>query len=273
MNKDKFIISWNLAGFAWKISEERWGDRLERACDYIKETAPDAWVMGLSEVIPGKGNKYIDILKKEFPNYHIILPKAYADNYRSAINVLLVNKEGYHDHTVRTLDNLEDSLLYNYIGLDCDYGYYRILSVHMPHTNNDDRPKWYQRNRYELRKVFENTIKETCAAYRRETDVQYIFMGDLNATPDGCFVKSLVGPVNPMLFDATRGGDREVPTWSNPEYSKNHIDYICYSMGSMMAPVIDVYYNEIITEPITDLISDHALLRGKIRTNIDNWCA
>ena len=64
-----------------------------------------------------------------------------------------------------------------------------------------------------------------------------------------------------------------MPTWENPEYEPNHIDYIFYSMGSMMAPVIDVYYNEIINAPIIEKISDHALIRGKIRTNVNNWCA
>ncbi|MDY4097931.1 MAG: hypothetical protein SOY47_14660 [Lachnospiraceae bacterium] len=273
MDNDKYIVSFNIAGWAWKHTKEKWEDRLKRACDCIKEEAPDAWLIGLSEVIPGTNDKYIDVIKQEFPTYITVLPEAYKNNYRSAINVLLINKEGYHNHNVRSLENLEDSLLYNYVAIDCDYGYYRVLNAHMPHTNNEDRPEWYRRSRNELRSTFEASVADTCNAYRREPDMQFIFMTDANASPEDAFIRKLSGAVNPVLFNATRTGDRDMPTWENPEYEPNHIDYIFYSMGSMMAPVIDVYYNEIINAPIIEKISDHALIRGKIRTNVNNWCA
>lgn len=273
MDNDKYIVSFNVAGFAWKQTKENWGDRLKRACDLIKEEAPDAWLIGLSEVIPGINDKYIDVIKKEFQNYITVLPEAYKNNYRSAINVLLINKEGYRNHNVRLLENLEDSLLYNYVAIDCDYGYYRVLNAHMPHTNNEDRPEWYRHSRNELRSTFEASVADTCNAYRRESDMQFIFMTDANASPADAFIRKLSGAVNPVLFNATRTGDRDLATWKNPGYKPSHIDYIFYSMGSMMASVIDVFYNEIIDSPITKKISDHALIRGRIRTNIDDWCA
>lgn len=273
MEKDKFIISFNVAGWAWTQTNEKFEKRLQRACACIKDAAPDAWLIGLSEVIPGTNDKYIDIIEKEFPGYIVVLPKAYQENYRSAINVLLINKEGYHEHNIRTLDNLESSLLYNYVAIDTDYGYYRVLNAHMPHTCNAGRPKWYQQKREELRAVFEQSVSETCMAYRIEPDMQFIFMTDANASPENAFIQKLSGAVNPSLFNATRTGDRNIATWKNPEYTDNHIDYIFYSMGSMTAPVIDVYYNDIIDAPIVDMISDHAIIRGRLRTNITDWCA
>ncbi len=273
MNNDKYIVSFNIAGYAWKLTKERWEDRLKRACDCIKEQAPDAWLIGLSEVIPGTNDKYIDVIKQEFPNYITVLPKAYQNDHRSAINILLINKEGYHKHIVWPLRNLEDNLLYNHVAIDCDYGYYCVLNAHIPHTNNENRPDWYRCRRTELRSLFERSITDTCSAYRRDRDVQFIFMTDANASPEDVFIRRLSGAVNPVIFNATRTGDRGKPTWMNPEYEPNHIDYIFYSMGSMMAPVIDVYYNEIIDAPIVKRISDHALIRGKIRTNVDDWRA
>lgn len=275
MEKEKFIVSFNVAGFAWTQTKEKWEKRLKRACACIKEQAPDAWLIGLSEVIPGTNDKYLDIIKQEFPDYILVLPEAYQENYRSAINVLLINKEGYHDHNIRTLDNLEDSLLYNYVAIDSDYGYYRVLNAHMPHTCNADRPEWYQQKREELRAVFEQSISETCMSYRREPDMQFIYMADMNASPQDAFIQKLSGAVDPSLFNATRTGDRTIATWKNPEYTENqnHLDYIFYSMGSMMAPVIDVYYNDIIDAPISEKISDHAIIRGRLRTNITDWCA
>lgn len=273
MDKEKYIVSWNLAGWNWKLSNEKWGDRLARACDYIKEVAPDAWLIGLSEVIPGKEDKYIGIIKQKFPNYIVVMPEAYSENYRSAINVFLINREGYHEHRVRTLDHLEDSLLYNYLAIDSNYGYFRVLNAHMPHTCNEDRPKWYQASRKELRSVFEDSVADTCSAYRKEPDIQFVFMTDANCSPEDGFIKKLSGSANSALFNATRSGDRDIPTWRNPEYSPNHIDYIFYGMGTVMAPVVDTYYNEIFDKPISDGISDHALIRGRLRTNVTNWRA
>ena len=273
MNTEKYIVSFNIAGYAWKITKEYWRDRLKRACNCIKKQAPDAWIIGLSEVIAGKDEKYIDVIREEFPNYITVLPKAYKNNYRADINVLLINKEGYHNHSVRTLTGLEDSLLYNYVDVNTDYGEYRLLNAHIPHTCNENKSEHFQQKRKELRAVFEKSISKTCMAYRREADIQFIFITDANASPESSFIQKLSGVVNPPLFNATRTGDRKLPTWYNSEYINNHIDYIFYGMGSMMAPVIDIYYNDIIDVPILEKISDHAIIRGRIRTNITDWCA
>lgn len=271
MNTEKYIVSFNVAGWAWSITKELWNDRLKRACDCVKKEAHDAWLIGLSEVIPGKNDKYIDLIREEFPNYITVLPKGYKKNYRSAINVLLINKEGYHDHNARTLDGLEDSLLYNYVAINTDYGYFRVLNVHIPHTCNEDRPEWYQQQRKDLRAEFEYSITEICVAHREEKDMQFIFMTDANASPESLFIQRLSGTINPPLFNAMRIGDRNLPTWKNPKYKNKHIDYIFYGVGCVMAPVIDVYYNDIIDSSISEKISDHAIIRGKIRMNIIDW--
>lgn len=222
-------------------------------------------------MIPGTGDKYINVIREEFPNYVVVLPKAYAGNYRSAINVLLISREGYREYQTRTLNNLADSLLYNYVGVTTDYGYFRILNVHMPNICNEGSPEWYQIERKALRAVFERSIYEECIAYKREEDMQFICMGDFNCVPESEFIQKLSGPVEPVLFNATRPDDRKKTTWRTPEHMDSHLDYICYSMGTMLAPVIDIYCNDIIDTPISEKISDHALIRGRIRMNINDW--
>ena len=268
---EKFVVSMNVAGYNWRITKEPFEERLKRACRCIKSEAPDAWLVGLSEVIPGTDGKYIDVIKQEFPNYVVVLPKAYECNYRSTINVLLISREGYHEHQTRTLNNLSDSLLYNYVGVTTDYGYFRILNVHMPHICNEGRPEWYQSERKELRTVFERSIYEECIAYKRDEDMQFICMGDINCSPDSGFIQKLSGSFEPALFNATRPEDRKMATWKKPE-CHNHIDYVFYSMGTMLGQVVDVYCNDIIDTPISGEISDHAIIRGKLRMNIINWC-
>ena len=118
-----------------------------------KKEAPEAWLFGLSEVISGKDNKYLDILRGEFQGYVMVLPKAYRNDFRSAINVLLINAEGYHEHNTRILDVLEDSILYEYVDIDTDYGYFRVVNAHIPHTCNENRQEWYQQSRKDFKMV------------------------------------------------------------------------------------------------------------------------
>ena len=118
-----------------------------------KKEAPEAWLFGLSEVISGKDNKYLDILRGEFQGYVMVLPKAYRNDFRSAINVLLINAEGYHEHNTRILDGLEDSILYEYVDIDTDYGYFRVVNAHIPHTCNENRQEWYQQSRKDFKRV------------------------------------------------------------------------------------------------------------------------
>lgn len=118
-----------------------------------KKEAPEAWLFVLSEVISGKDNKYLDILRGEFQGYVMVLPKAYRNDFRSAINVLLINAEGYHEHNTRILDGLEDSILYEYVDIDTDYGYFRVVNAHIPHTCNENRQEWYQQSRKDFKMV------------------------------------------------------------------------------------------------------------------------
>lgn len=118
-----------------------------------KKEAPEVWLFGLSEVISGKDNKYLDILRGEFQGYVMVLPKAYRNDFRSAINVLLINAEGYHEHNTRILDGLEDSILYEYVDIDTDYGYFRVVNAHIPHTCNENRQEWYQQSRKDFKMV------------------------------------------------------------------------------------------------------------------------
>ena len=44
MNIEKYIVSFNIGGWAWNITKESWKDRLKRACECIKKEAPNAWI-------------------------------------------------------------------------------------------------------------------------------------------------------------------------------------------------------------------------------------
>lgn len=72
MKKDKYIVSWNLAGYGWKISNENWGDRLKRACNYIKEvyySALGAEICRKSEHIDKVKEVYMALTFSGFKQY------------------------------------------------------------------------------------------------------------------------------------------------------------------------------------------------------------
>lgn len=270
MNKIHYF--WNLAGYNWKRTCESWNTRLDRAIDYLRQDDP--WVIGLAEFIPGKNNHWITYLQNKFPDYLIILPHAYNNNFRSAITLLLIRKKGVRSYTIRTLDGsgLDKSLLYVYISLDTDFGFFRILCAHFPNTSNKDRPQWFQKERDILRNSFENAVAEISSFYIKEPDIQFIMLADMNASPESSYIRMLSGYDESPLFNATRSGERHIPTWNNPDISNNHLDYIFYGKGSLYSNVIDPYYNDIIVEPMNTLIpiSDHALIKGSIFTNLNS---
>lgn len=265
-NLTTFVVSYNAAGHAWKLSQESWASRLQRSCNYIRETAPGAWIIGLSEVIPGRDDKYLAILQKAFPEYILVTPQAYRKNSspRSAINVLLIHREGYRYYATRTLKDLENSLLYNYVEIDTDHGYYRVLNLHIPHTDNGDRPIWYQQNRIDLRKKFEVALKATCRSYTQNLEIPFILLGDFNATPDGSLLQELTNPYGPCLFNATLTRNWVTPTYINPERGSAHLDGIFYSTGAMQSDMLAVRENQILREPVDEKMSDHCMILGQI---------
>ena len=104
--KDMELISLNVAGWNWRVSNEKWGDRLKRICEYIKNKMNNPLVIALQEV-QLSGGKYLTVLEEQFPDYHIVLPQAYKNQPRSVVSVLLINKNLCESYNVRTLEGLE----------------------------------------------------------------------------------------------------------------------------------------------------------------------
>lgn len=273
MKKYKYIVSFNLAGWGWKLTTESWGSRLGRGCQFIKDNAPDAWLINLQEVILGKNFKYLEIIKEHFPNYVVVLPQAYDKNYKSAIAVTLINMEGYQHHSLRRLEGVEDSLRHVYVGFTTDYGYFRVINVHVPTGGNTEKPKWYQRAREEYRKKYVQAILDEAAVYKNELDIQFILCGDMNATCAESPVREFVNPhsKSPMI-NAIIDSDRAKSTWINElNGGMKHLDYIFYSYGTLKSDILRIHPTRIVDDSIKLKLSDHAMLVGSISTLIDNF--
>lgn len=270
--KDMELISLNVAGWNWRISNEKWEARLSRICDYIRSKMSNPLVIALQEV-QLSGGKYLRVLEKQFPNYHIVLPKGYKNQPKSVISVLLINKDLCEAFSVGSLEGLHDSLGYNFVTISTHIEglCFRILNTNIPHNCfNANTAEWYKKEREELRKLFVDCIKELASSYRSEPDVKLIILGDFNATPESDFITSIAYThYNRPMVDAVRPENKNVMTWrSNETNSEGRLDYILYSLGMLCDTGVKAKFTQIDDHAIQQGLSDHCMLIGGILLDI-----
>lgn len=263
--KELPIVTLNLAG--WNSQEWRkrtgmkWGARLQKLCDFIKDTAkdPNPFIIALQEVHLC-GGKYLSMLEKKFPDFYIIPPKDYnpEKNPRSAVNLLLVNKLYCESYNVMELDGLgnEGYLLYNYIQITAaaaDCLCFRVLNVHIPPMPTDKQTEW-SKNRKAMIMGFREAVKNTAEVYKSEP---FIVLGDFNATPQSNYMQSII---NRIALSAT-----SIPP--EPTCGKEKIDYILYSTG-MGGTGLRFKCEQTYQQPN---LTDHAMLVGGLVFKDDRY--
>lgn len=258
------IISYNMAGWNWRISTEKWEDRVRRSCEYIINKMSEPMVIGLQEV-QLSGGKYLKVLEEYFPEYHIILPPAFNGQPRSVISILLLRKDICDSYSVNVLDNLEDSLRYNYVTFNTSDGLcFRVLNTNIPHTCYDDKAEWFQEDRRILREKFIKAIEIMADIYKNEQDVKFIALGDFNTVPEDPFINGLAYTyVNRPMIDAVEKEDKNKITWLNQD-SQNRLDYIFYSRGMLNDTGLSAKFTQIDDSSIINQMSDHAILFGGV---------
>ncbi len=262
----KQIVSYNVAAWRWRVTKEPYIERLIRSCREIKDKAPHAFIIALQEIILGE--KYLEIIEEEFPEYKVILPKAYDihKNRKSAISIMLINTKGLKSYSLRTIEGLEDSARYNYVSIDSGFGSYRVLNINIPQTVfNNNSAKCYRESRISLRENFQKAILNEAMVYRDEKDIAFILLGDFNSTPKSPLIINLSNnPMQPM-YDLTKESDKCKSTWINSEVgAESKIDYIFYSAGMMMSDLIKMHSTDVYCSTIKANMSDHALLIGNL---------
>lgn len=244
------------------------GEPVKKICKYIKNNASNPLVIGLQEV-QLTGGKYLTILKKEFPQYHIVLPYAYENQPRSVVCILLINKSLCTSYNVMTLDKLEESLRYNYVQVKTPTGPFKILNIHLPQTTfNNHMAPWYIKSRFRLRTAMENALLNFATLHRTEPA---IIMGDLNACPTSALYETLATtPIDRPFFDSILPKDSQVASWCDRHLNAGRIDYIMYSwyMVDQNSPYV-CRPGKIIQDTISDKLSDHALIVASIEGRFD----
>lgn len=263
---DMELISLNVAGWNWRISNEKWGDRLKRICEYIRNKMNNPLVIALQEV-QLSGGKYLKVLEEQFPDYHIVLPQAYKNQPRSVVSVLLINKNLCESYNVRTLEGLEDNLRYNFVHINTHIEglCFQILNTNVPHNCLKNAAEWYREEREELRALFIQNIKELANTYRSEPDLKLIVLGDFNALPDDRFIESLAYAYDRPMIDAVKDHDKKIATWRNfATRTKSRLDYIFYSTGMLCNTGVNAKCTMVDDSTIFKELSDHVILVGEI---------
>lgn len=245
------LVSLNLAGYGWHLTNENWGDRLTKLCKCIRKHSKQAAVIALQELQLG-GGKYISILEEQFPEYTIVLPSAYRKEPRSIVTATLIRNDFYAEYLILELEGLEGSLRHVYVQVTTKDGeIFRILNVHVPRIVDEDKAKWYRLSRQAFRTQYLKAIENTARVYTNEADLKFICMGDYNISNRSEYIAELAGYYMPCLLDTLDEGVES-------------IDNILYSLGMMKSYGLSVTNTVLINEPITDMISDHALVKGTV---------
>lgn len=250
MNKYE-LVSLNLAGYGWHLTNENWGDRLTKLCKCIRKHSKPA-VIALQELQLG-GGKYVHILEEQFPDYTIVLPSAYRKQPRSIVTATLIRNDFYTDYLPLKLEGVESSLRHVYVQITTKNGeIFRILNVHVPRVIDEDKAKWYRLSRQAFRTQYLEAIENTARVYTREPDLKFITLGDFNISNRSAYMADLAGYYMPCLLDTL---DLE---------GVESIDNILYSTGMMQSFGLSVSNTVVIDEPIIDKISDHSLILGTV---------
>ena len=264
--RDIELVSLNVAGWNWRSSNERWGARFTRICEHIKDNMNNPLVIALQEV-QLSGGKYLTVLEEQFPDYHIVLPKAYKNQLRSVVSVLLINKKLCESYNVRILEGLDDSLRYNFVHINTHIEglCFRILNMHLPHNCLENAAEWYRADRETLRALFVESIKTLANTYKSEPDLKLVVLGDLNTLPDDKFMESLAYAYNSPMIDAVKYHDKETATWrNNATRTKSRLDYILYSTGMLYNTGLGIRHTMLDDTTILNDLSDHAIIVGGI---------
>lgn len=260
---ERQIISYNMAGWNWRLTDEAWKSRMQRSFDYIHDRTSGPMLIGLQEV-QLCGGKALDTLSQNFPEYHIVLPDKYAEHQRSVISILLIRKDVCDSYSVGKIENMDECLRYNFVTLNTTDGLcFRVININIPHTCYRDKAEWFQKDRKTLRENCVEAIKALAATYKNEPDVKFIVLGDFNTTPDDPFIEQLAYSWNSPMIDSVEVKDRNKLTWKNLD-SKNRLDYILYSKGMLYDTGLSAKITTIDETTISDKMSDHAMLVGGI---------
>lgn len=262
IKKEVKVVSQNCAGWNWRINEKTFENRLKAILEKAKNEDPD--IVGLQETYASE--KYMKLIKEFFPeeDYIIVIPKTYdpVKNKKSVIALMILKKKGLLSFEHLHLPELEDSMRYNYVKAEYDFGTIRPLNLWIPQIAlNSEKAEDYHQKRADLKEKFIEAVQDEADKWG-ESDQLFIPFGDWNLTSKS-MEDLAVYTESGMLVEPLRPEDKGASTWHNPEFGPGaDLDHIMY--GSRYSHPVAYKLSRIDYSPINDGISDHAMLVGSV---------
>ena len=245
------VISLNMGGWAWKTSQEDWETRLTRACEYLR-TVDDVFLIALQGV-QLSGGKYLNTIKQCLTEYEVVLPRAYRQQPKSCVSLILLNKKLVNSYRQIILEDLEENLRYVFIVVkvtnENETMRFWICNVDVPCFSYGIKSQYYQHMRECMRERFEDNIIEIAKQLKNEN---FILLGDWGISKQDELIQKLAYlPEAPMCEPIIKE-------------NMNGYEHIFYSKRMLFNRGIII--NNTKRDPkIQDMmISNHAVLRGGI---------
>lgn len=250
MNND-CIVSFNMN--AWlpvdrSLSYER---KVNIFAVYVKRlcggTPPR--VICLQEVIAGKGQIYLKVIKKEFSEYEVITPVFdFEKHYKSIMSVTLIRKDILNDYTVKVLDDECLPNRVNYVVADIEGVLFRIINIHVPQiVNFKCKAAWYIDERKRLNKKMWKLLEEEAKKYK---DAKFLIVGDFQESSEG----PNIGKLKETGYGVYASKN---PTVDNDFFPEKCIDHIIFSDSAIetLRPITLLTDSTVLGK-----LSDHCIL-------------
>lgn len=260
MKNNNYVVSANQNAWCPVNREMTYEERLRAFSLYVKGLYGKPVVLFLQEIMAGKGQKYLTVLRDEFSEYEMITNPAfdYFEHYRSIMNVTLIRKDALRGYSVdgaagRSVDTPEINLPNRIVHVTANLNgnIVELYNVHICQTVNfKNKPAWFIEQRKRAAKAqWDYLLKEA----ESKRDEAVIIGGDMQENIiSGSHLCKLVRAGYKSMKSRTA-------TVNNEFFDRNHshIDTILFSREA------DAKLNPVtvfVDKRKVGTLSDHAIL-------------
>ena len=246
--KNNYILSYNLNGWMPVNRKNTFSEKIKSFASYTKELYGEPAIIMLQEMIAGRGQKFLVLLKNVFPKYEVITPAFdYFKHPQSIMAVTLIRKDILDGFSVEVVDAEMPNRI-NCVFANMRGELYRIINTHMVQVaNHKNTADWYVQDRLRLHLNMWNLILTEARKHKAENT---IIAGDFQERKTAIHIRK-ISQMGYMM-----AGTRQA-TVNNLFFTDNHIDHIIFSPSAYkkMKPIGIMVDNSEVGN-----LSDHAMV-------------
>lgn len=247
--KNNYILCYNLNGWCPVSRKLSYEQKIRNFAGYVQEVYGEPTVIMLQEVLAGRNQKFLNLIRTLFSGYEAITPVFdYDTHWKSLLCITLIRKDAIQAYAVKEFDSELPNRI-NYVVADIDGEEYHYINTHIVQTVNfRNQAAWFIEDR---KRMHEQQWDLLITEAKKNRESNLIIGGDLQEATSGNHITELVEAGYSVL-------PTHHATVKNAFFGTNdHIDQIIFSPNacSKMKPVaVFVDNNQV------GVWSDHALI-------------